>query len=430
MDMNNSVNICIAGAAAAVAIIGLILTLSTRYTKQVFRKYLVAVFSLLTAYTVSNLVLWNIPEEKGGRYVFASYLFLFCESLFSSMILPVLNSFLLFCAGKHQRKNPFVYITVSLWVVYFILLVIAQFTKWIYYYTPDNEYYRGPLYHFLLVPLELQMAVNLFALFRYHTELSRRYCIAFNVFFMVPLLCMVVQMFYSEVQMAVLGSAVSALIMLYIIVLDQMDRQIAQVREITNQKASINVLQMRPHFIYNTMMSIYYLCEQDPGKAQQVTLDFTSYLRKNFTAIVSEDTIPFRDELEHTHAYLAVEQVRHEDKIFVEFDTPHMQFRLPPLTLQPIVENAVKHGMDPDGDPLHISVKTRRTNDGSEIIIENDGASYDPADGDEPHIALNNIRQRLEMMCNGKLEITPCEGGGTSVRITIPSEKRQSHKST
>ena len=418
MEINTGLNICIAGAAAAIAVIGLILSISARYTEQEYKKYLVAVFSLLTAYTVSNLVLWNIPEENGNAFL--SYLFLFCESLFSSMILPVLNSFLLFCAGKKRRKNPFVYITVSLWVVYFILLVIAQFTKWIYYYTPDNEYFRGPLYPVLLAPPVLLMAVNLFALFMYRAQLSRRYRIAFTVYFLVPLLCMVVQMFYSQVLMAVLGSAVSALIMLLIIVMDQMDRQVAQAREIAMQKASINVLQMRPHFIYNTMMSIYYLCKQDSDKAQQVTLDFTSYLRNNFTAIVSEDAIPFRDELEHTRAYLAVEQAQHEDRLFVEFDTPHAQFRLPPLTLQPLVENAVKHGMNPDGDPLHISVKTRRIKGSSEIIVENDGARYDPADDNEPHIALNNIRQRLETMCKGKLEITPHKEGGTTVKVTIP----------
>ncbi len=418
MAVNTYANICIAGAATAIAVIGLILSISARYTKQVYKNYLVTVFSLLTAYTVSNLVLWNIPEENGN--VFVSYFFLFCESLFSSMILPVLNSFLLFCAEKQQRKNPFVYFAVSLWGVYFILLVIAQFTKWIYYYTPDNEYFRGPLYPVLLVPLVLLMVVNLFALFRYRAELSRRYRIAFTVYFLVPLLCMVVQMFYSDVLMAVLGSAVSALIMLLIIVMDQMDRQVAQAREIAMQKSSINVLQMRPHFIYNTMMSIYYLCKQDSDKAQQVTLDFTSYLRKNFTAIASEDTIPFRDELEHTRAYLAVEQAQHEGRLFVEFDTPHTQFRLPPLTLQPLVENAVKHGMDPDGDPLHISVITRCIKGGSEIIVKNDVAKYDPSDENEPHIALNNIRQRLETLCKGTLKITPHEEGGTTVKVTIP----------
>ena len=94
---------------------------------------------------------------------------------------------------------------------------------------------------------------------------------------------------------------------------------------------------------------------------------------------------------------------------------------MPPLTLQPLVENAVKHGMDPNADePLRIFVKTRRTDSGSEIIVENNGPDFNPADDDQPHIALNNIRQRLEMMCKGKLTIAPREGGGTVVIVSVP----------
>ena len=156
-------------------------------------------------------------------------------------------------------------------------------------------------------------------------------------------------------------------------------------------------------------------------KAQQVTLDFTTYLRKNFTAIVSEDTVPFSDELEHTRAYLAVEQVQFEDSLFIEYDTPHKEFRLPPLTLQPIVENAVKHGMDPEYAPLRISIKTRETDSGNEIIVEDTGPGFEPVDDDgKTHTALANIQQRLEMMCGGKMTIRPRAGGGTVVTVTIP----------
>ena len=95
-------------------------------------------------------------------------------------------------------------------------------------------------------------------------------------------------------------------------------------------------------------------------------------------------------------------------------------FRVPPLTLQPIVENAVKHGMNESCDPIHISVVTRQTDLSSEIIVNDDGPGFKPTDDDEPHIALNNIRQRLELMCGGTLEVAPREGGGTSVKVTIP----------
>ncbi|MBR1568955.1 MAG: histidine kinase, partial [Lachnospiraceae bacterium] len=185
--------------------------------------------------------------------------------------------------------------------------------------------------------------------------------------------------------------------------------------------ASITVLEMRPHFIYNTMTSIYYLCKQDPDKAQQVILNFNNYLRKNFTAIVKENTIPFHEELEHTQAYLAVEQVRYENMIVVHYDTPHTSFRLPPLTLQPIVENAVKYGVDPDAEPLNIHIQTRKTEHGSEIIIKNNGSSFIEYGDKEPHIALNNIRERLTLMCHGTLTIGPLMSGGTIVTIQIPN---------
>ena len=194
-----------------------------------------------------------------------------------------------------------------------------------------------------------------------------------------------------------------------------------QQREISNQRARIAVLQMRPHFIYNTMMSIYYLCEQDPQKAQQVTLDFTTYLRKNFNAVASDNTIPFSEELEHTRAYLAVEQAQYDDNLFVEYDTPHTLFRVPTLTLQPIVENAVKHGMDPDAaEPLYISIKTEKTASGYAIIVEDNGPGFSPADDDAPHVALKNIRERLALMCCGTLDIEAREEGGTRVTIRVP----------
>jgi sensor histidine kinase YesM len=93
---------------------------------------------------------------------------------------------------------------------------------------------------------------------------------------------------------------------------------------------------------------------------------------------------------------------------------------VPPLTLQPIVENAVKHGRDPNAGSLHISIQTRKTDKGSEITVTDNGCGYDPADDSEPHIALKNIRQRLSLMCGGSLTITPCEDRGTVVTVMIP----------
>ena len=307
--------------------------------------------------------------------------------------------------------------------IYIGVLIATQFTTAFYYVTPNNHFFRGPLWWLWLTPLVLIMICNIAGVIKRRKKLSKKVFIALLVYLLPMTAAIIAHMFISVELFVIFGMALFALIMFILIISDHIEQYTRYQREIAHQRASVMVLQMRPHFIYNTMVTIYHLCKLDADKAQQVTLDFTNYLRQNFSAIASEHTVPFADELRHTQAYLAVEQAMHEDSLFVEFDTPHTFFRVPPLTLQPLVENAVKHGMDPDGKPLHILVKTRQTDDGSEITVENDGPDFVPADDDEPHIALNNIRQRIEMMCKGTLTITPRSGGGTVVTVFIPKRK-------
>ena len=178
--------------------------------------------------------------------------------------------------------------------------------------------------------------------------------------------------------------------------------------------------QIRPHFIYNTLASIYLLCREDPEKAATVVNDFTEYLQGNFTAISETNLVSFSEELRHTQAYLAVEKALYMDKLQIEQDTDFKAFRLPPLTLQPLVENAVKHGMNLSSGVLHICIRTRYTDSDIEISVEDNGPGFAPSDESCPHTALTNIRQRLEIMCGGSLSIRSGEGGGTVVTILIP----------
>ncbi|MBQ6336980.1 MAG: histidine kinase [Ruminococcus sp.] len=297
---------------------------------------------------------------------------------------------------------------------------IGLFTNFFYIVTPDGYFLRTPWFPLILLPLVIIMFLNIVCLIRRRKRLSRRVFIAFLIY-LLPMTAFIVVHSFIDIELILfLGVGICAISMYSLIVSEHIMQYLRQQREIANQRASVMVLQMRPHFIYNTMMSIYYLCKQDADKAQQVTLDFTTYLRKNFTAIASENTVPFKEELEHTRAYLAVELAQHEDMLYVKYDTPYTDFRIPPLTLQPLVENAVKHSLDPDGDPLQICVTTRQTDKGCEIIVENNGLDYQPSNDNEPHTALSNIRQRLEMMCKGEMSIAPREGGGTVVKVNIP----------
>ena len=414
------VSYSILGALPVMMTLGVVFSATIPVTDRWSKRYFIILFSLLLMCSVTFFLATLFWEDP--RMATAERIVYFFEGLLLSSMMFMPTFFLLHSCGENLKSSLLFRTVAALLAVYYIMFIAGQFMDAVYYVTPDNHYIRGPLFALWLSPLVVISILNLAGLIKRRDKLSKRYFVALLLYLLPMTISLFFHMFFEAEVYVVLCMVLFALIMFVLILSDNMDQFMRQQREIARQKASINVLQMRPHFIYNTMMSIYYLCKQDSDKAQQVTLDFTSYLRNNFTAIASEDTIPFCDELEHTRAYLAVEQAQHEDRLFVEFDTPHTQFRLPPLTLQPLVENAIKHGMNPDGDPLHIFVKTRKTKDGSEIIVENDGARYDPADDNEPHIALNNIRQRLEMMCKGALEITPHEEGGTTVKVTIPNQ--------
>lgn len=407
-------NYAIEVSGFVISVLGLLLVFFFRQTDRKSRSFFLIIFLLLVGYTASAI----ICQLSGTSPL--SQITLFVSSLFSSLLIPAITLYLLHCAGKNWKRRPLFVLIITLWAAYFILLVVTQFTTWIYYYTPDNAYHRGPWYPLLLIPPVLMMMTNMIGLYRFRAVLTHRQWIAFLVYFVVPLICMLIQMFSYGLLLIIFGTSLAVLFMFVFLLTDQVEHSIRQQREIAHQRSSVMVLQMRPHFIYNTMMSIYYLCKLDPDLAQQVTLDFTTYLRKNFTAIAKEELIPFSEELEHTRAYLAVEQAQFNDSLSVNYDTPYTDFRVPPLTLQPIVENAIKHGMDPDSEPLHIAIRTRRTESGSVFIVENNGADFEPADDSEPHIALKNIQQRLEMMCHGKMKIAARKEGGTVVKVTIP----------
>ena len=388
-----------------------------------FFVFLFADITLLTAVSLFELLIFQNPAMATAERIS-----IYLEYLLIPLPMPVFTAYLLHSCGESWQKSGLFRAVAAAFCFFFLLLGAAQFTDSLYCVTEDNEFCRGPWHPLLMAAKVAPMLINISGVMRRRRKLQPQYFAAFLIYLLPLTASLIIHTFFYSPETVFAGVVLSSLSMFVIILFHQIEQYMRQQREIAQQRASIMVLEMRPHFIYNAMMSIYYLCAKDPEKAQQVTLDFTTYLRKNFTALASVDSIPFADELEHTRAYLAVEQVQFEDRLFVEYDTPHKEFRLPPLTLQPIVENAVKHGMDPEEAPLHITIRTRKTPSGSRITVEDNGPGFAPeeslprpdapAGSHRPHIALANIRERLQMQ-GDSLTIRPREGGGTVVRVTI-----------
>ena len=423
-------NLILSGAALLLSVMGLWFTIIipgiSRWNRRFFLSYFL-VFLLCCLYSFTEMA---FQYYIGPGSIF--FVLLLLESLLLAIPQPMLTVYLLHSCGENIRSSKLLRTVLGLWVIYCLVLVSAVFINGFVYITPENQYYHGPLYPLIPIPIIAVLLLNFTGTMRRRTRLSRKTFLSLVIAQMPMAFTLILNLFVDAVLLFGISYVLSALVMYSLVLSDQIEQTIQyqqkiaeQQGEIARQRTKVMVLQMRPHFIYNTLVSIHSLCGINPQKAQQITMDFTNYLRRNFNAVASDSTIPFSMELEHTRAYLAVEQAQHEDMLSVDYDTPYTYFRLPPLTLQPIVENAIKHGMDPYHGPLHISIRTRNTDSGTEIIVEDDGSGFDPSDESRPHTALDNIRQRLEMMCAGNLDVMSRDGGGTTVTVTIPDQKEE-----
>ena len=414
---NYFLNYFILGIMICIAIFGFFISAYTPGINKLNKKFFLLMFGNLSLLIIAlgvDLMALTIPFN-----VTADRVAVFFEYFFYTLTMPIFTIYLLRFCGESLKSN-LLYAVLFFFTVFLILLGVAQDTKFFYYITAE-DFYRGECHFVLTLPMIAIMFLNIFGVIRRKNLLTKKYFRAFLLYLSAITFVTLIHIIEFSIYLVVMGIIFSNLVIFAVILSEQVNQFFKQQKEIVNQQANILTLQMRPHFIYNTMTSIYYLCSQNPEQAAKVTLYFTNYLRKNFTAIAYSETIPFSEELEHAKAYLSIEQVQCEDNLFITYDTPHQNFKIPPLTLQPIVENCVKHGLDPDLDPLHILISTRKTNSGSEIIVEDDGVGF-KFDGTTKSFALPNIKKRIELFCGGNLKILPREGGGTVVKIFIPEK--------
>lgn len=197
-------------------------------------------------------------------------------------------------------------------------------------------------------------------------------------------------------------------------------------KELYEAKVSIMVSQIQPHFIYNALSSIAMLCTLDPETAQKATITFADYLRGNMDALKQTAPVPFEMEIEHLKKYLYIEQLRFGKKLQVEYDLPVMDFKVPMLSIQPLVENAVKHGVGMKKKGGTVFISTREKDDAYLVIIRDDGVGFDPAAKKEPdgrsHVGRENTKKRLHDLCGADIDTESVIAEGTTVTVTLPKD--------
>lgn len=333
----------------------------------------------------------------------------------------------LFCriVAPARRMRPIWCLVIADGLLYLTALVSPV----TFFFDADNRYHGGPLSNTCLY-VSIVLLLYLFYLscraFQ-KTGGGSRLIPALTVLLIIGSVLMDDNVGYSLQPVTFLTLAIVISSVFYYIWLHMQFVYSHEQELMAGQRMQLMLSQIKPHFLYNALTAIEDLCELDPPSARAATSTFARYLRGNMSALSGETLIPFERELEHTKRYLELEQLRFEDDLTVRYHITCTDFLLPPLTLEPLAENAVRHGVRGNEDGRGtVIITTREYPNRWEISVMDDGPGFDPEqvpeDG-EMHIGLTATRSRVERLCGGSLHIESAPGRGTTAAIVLPKEE-------
>ena len=314
---------------------------------------------------------------------------------------------------------------------YIIISVISVFNGMLFCIDENGCYRDGPLYWLVYVLDTLTMLIVVAIAVCHFKALTVRGATIMLTFSVFPLACVPLQLIWDATALSL--ATTLSLIILFILFHSDLTQRLAAAevdiaekeRRLTEQRIATMISQIQPHFIYNTLGSIYQLCLEQPQQAAELTQNFSRYLRGNFSELDNNKPIQLSKELEHVKHYISIEQVRFPD-ISVTFDVSASDFLLPALSVQPLVENAIKHGLMGLESGGSVIISAYETEKEYCVSVKDDGVGFDvnAVTDVKKHIGIHNIRQRLDAICGGTLTIESAVGKGTTAVIIIPKEDK------
>lgn len=412
-----------------ISLLGIVLVLRSDILEKQSHRFFLWIFIILIAYALSDTISWITYEKVGREWMLASKISLFLASVFSGALIPLLAGFMLYSAGEEKAfRNRIFQMILAVFAVYLILLIYAQFSTAIYYYDESNTYHRGPWYPVLLVLPILMLILNIWLLWSKRNRLSKKNKAVFASCILLPVISMMIQMLFYGVNIIILGVSISAFIMLTNVINENRKQYYMQQEENVKLKTEILLSQIQPHFLFNTLGTISHLCTDAPEAKKAIGL-FSRYLRGNIDVLSNEMLIPFDKEIDHARMYLELEKLRFGDSLQVSWDLQCTDFMIPSLTLQPLVENAVRYGVRGNADGCGtVRIQSRDRGDHYEISVFDSGPGFYPDHTqwsvERSHIGIDNVKERLRVVCNGEFRIQSIPRLGTTATIILPKEKK------
>ena len=304
------------------------------------------------------------------------------------------------------------------------------FTGAFFGFDAQNIYYRGPLF-LVAMPLGgMGMLLSVWQILKARKSLNRYETISLTFYFMAPMLGLLLQMFIEGFSFMDIGVIISVAGIFIGYELTWRRQKRRQEAVLLQSRAYLLNSQIQPHFIFNSLNTIQALIAEDPDLAEEAVGRFSKYLRKNLRLEVNESMVSLAEELDYVDNYLYMEKLRFGDKLSVHYELdPLVNFELPFLSIQPLVENAIRHGLRKKIGKGNITIRTRLEPKWYLVEVIDDGVGFDPseigtdpADPNSNGVGLQNIEERLRLLCGGFLDITSTPGQGTRAVIHIPQK--------
>ena len=307
----------------------------------------------------------------------------------------------------------------------------AFFTDIAFHFTPGGHFSPGPLHHTCTA-----VSAVLFAWLFYLTMRQFRPSVRKESW--IPILVTVIiagavamdfTVIFNEQPVSFLTMAIAISCVFYYIWLHLQFVREHEAGLRAEQRIQMMKTQIQPHFLFNTLNTIRAVYSMNPPLADRTLEKFSKYLRQNLDAMEQPDLIPFSREMEHTRLYADIEMLRFP-QIRIEYRIDDEDFLIPALSVQPLVENAIRHGVRSKEEGI-VTVSSRRDEGAHVVEIRDNGEGFDPGAQGRPgetHIGIANVRGRVEQLCGGSLEVESEAGKGTTVTLRIPPDNPRSGK--
>lgn len=416
------INITMLIFCVVICLILLICVLTAEHSKEKISRIFITIVSCLIPLICVDTVIFVL--KGGGPYVkFTLQAATFLSFLLGTMLIILFIRYLMELIGfKQTISKRTIYasrIAYTLCGINIFFIALTPFTN-IYYYIDENNFLQFGSLHLLSQILAFAcIALNAGIVIAHRKVFDLRELIFLLSYTALPITAIIVQNVIDDVNAAIDVATTITVLIFYVGIQNEIQGELKQ-REL-NAKIAIMLSQIQPHFLYNAMTSVAKLCDIDPTVAKQAVISFSGYLRGNMDSLTEKGLISFKKELKHIEAYLNLEKAIYGKALNVVYENLDQCFGLPPLTVQPIVENAVRHGIGRRVGGGTVTITTKKTDAEHIITVTDDGMGFEETAGSVRRgIGIDNVRRRLYEQCRGTLEIFSEKGAGTTVNIKIP----------